>query len=42
MPPYRREMEASSFCASKNAASAGKRYDYTSAAAPENVEWPDV
>ena len=42
MPPYSREMDASSLCASKSARPPGKRYDRTSAAAPENVECPEV
>src|SRR6478672_4696043 len=35
-------MAASSFCASKYDVPFGNRYERTSAAAAENVEWPDV
>src|SRR5262245_51665629 len=41
MPPYSREMAASSLSASKVGAALGKMYDNTSAAAAENVECPD-
>src|SRR6185436_674620 len=41
MPPYSREMLASSFMASKAGPPLGKTYDNTVAAAEEKVEWPD-
>lgn len=41
MPAYIREIEASSFSLSNSARSFGKRYDSTSAAPAEKVEWPD-
>src|SRR5438309_3859855 len=41
MPPYSREILASSFMTSKSAAACGNRYDKTVAAAAEKVEWPD-
>src|SRR5207244_3839835 len=41
MPPYRREILASSFMASKSGAAFGNKYDNTIAAAAEKVEWPE-
>src|SRR2546422_2718865 len=41
MPPYRREILASSFMASKSGAACGNKYDNTIAAAAEKVEWPE-
>src|SRR2546427_3402541 len=41
MPPYSREILASSFMASKSEAACGNKYDNTVAAAAEKVEWPD-
>jgi hypothetical protein len=42
MPPYIREIEASSLSLSNSGRSLGKRYDSVSAAAAEKVECPDV
>src|SRR2546427_7994662 len=41
MPPYKREILASSFMASKSGAACGNKYDNTIAAAAEKVEWPE-
>src|SRR6266550_268849 len=41
MPPYSREMLASSFIAAKSGAPCGNKYDKTVAAEAEKVEWPE-